>query len=83
MEKSLAYVRTNIGGWGVASIVFCAAGVVIPRKYPPCVFMPLLQISALTCSVVAAIRGNKRWLILSAITAILTAQSVLFILADC
>jgi hypothetical protein len=83
MEKLLAYVRTDIGRWGVASIVFCTAGFAVPPQYPLCIFMPLLQISALTCSVVAAIRGNKRWLILSAITAILTAQSVLFILVDC
>jgi hypothetical protein len=45
--------------------------------------MPLLQISALTCSVVGAIRGSKRWLILSAITAILSAQAILFIPVDC
>jgi hypothetical protein len=83
MEKSLAYVRTNISRWGVASIVLCAAAVAVPRQYPLCVFMPLLQISALTCSVVAAIRDNKRWLILSAITAILSAQAILFILVDC
>jgi len=41
MEKSLAYVRTNIGEWGVASVVFCATGVVVPPKYPLCAFMPL------------------------------------------
>ena len=83
MEKSLEYVRANIGGWGVAGVVFCVAGIVVPPKYPLCAFMPLLQILALTCSVAAAIRGNKRWLILSAITAVLTAQSVLFVLVDC
>jgi len=83
MEESLAYVRTNISRWGVASIVICAAAFAVPPDYPFCVFMPLLQISALTCSVVGAIRGSKRWLILSAITAILSAQAILFILVDC
>jgi len=59
MENSFVYVRTNISRWGVASIVLCTAAFAVPPQHPLCIFMPLLQISALTCSVVAAIRGKQ------------------------
>jgi hypothetical protein len=69
--------------WGISGIVLGAAALAIPPRYPLCILIPLLQISALTCTSVAAIRGNKLWLILSAISSLLVVQSVLFVLVDC
>jgi hypothetical protein len=83
MERFPAYIGANISKLGVSGIVLCTAAFAVPPHYPLCVFIPLLHISALICSCVAAIRGSKRWLIFSAIACLLVAQSVLFVLVDC
>ncbi len=82
MERSLAHA-SSIGKWGLSGIVLCAAAFAVPPRYPVCVLIPLLQISGLACSIVAAIRGCKTWLIVSVIAGLLSAQAILFVLVDC
>jgi len=81
MDRLLSHI--GISMWGISGIVLCAAALALSPRYPLCILIPLLQISALTCTSVAAIRGNKLWLILSAISSLLVVQSVLFVLVDC
>jgi hypothetical protein len=83
MEKSLSYISTNISKWGASGIAFCVAAFAVPPHYPLCVLSPLFQFSAVICGCMAAFRGSKRWLVLSAITTLLTAQAVVFVLVDC
>jgi hypothetical protein len=85
METShrLSHVGARINKWGAAGVVFCAASYAVPPHYPFCILLLILEISGLGCSIVAAIRGSKNWLILSAIASLLTAQTVLFVLVDC
>ena len=83
MDRLLSHIGISISMWGISGIVLCAAALAKPPRYPLCILIPLLQISALTCTSVAAIRGNKLWLILSAISSLLVVQSVLFVLVDC
>jgi hypothetical protein len=68
---------------GASGVVLCVAAFAVPPHYPLCVLIPLLQISALVCSSVAAIRGNELWLILTVIAGLLTVRAVLFVLVDC
>jgi len=42
----------------------------------------LLQLFALTCSIVAAVRGSKWWLLTSVLSAVLAAQGILGLLVE-
>ena len=83
MASSPVNIRTNVSGWGLSAIVLSFSALAIPPRHPLCILIPLLQISALACSAVAAIRGNKLWLVLTFIAGLLTVQAVLFVLVDC
>jgi hypothetical protein len=81
--KSRLGVDTKINKYGVSGIVFSVVAFAIPLRYPFCVLMPIGHLCALTCSIVAATRGSKLWLLLSAISALLVIQAVLAVLVEC
>lgn len=85
MDRLLSHIGISISirMWGISGVVLCAAALAIPPRYPLCILIPVLQISALACTSVAAIRGNTLWLIVSVISGVLIVQSVLFVLLDC
>jgi hypothetical protein len=73
----------KINKWGASGIVLCAVAFAVPFHHPLCLLMPFAQLSALTCSIIAAVRGSKYWLILSVMSALLTAQTVLAVFVEC
>ena len=82
--KSCSDVRAKINEWGVLGIVLCAGAFAIPASHwPQCTFYPLMHVSAFICSAIAAYRGHKSWLLLSAITGLLSAQAILATVIEC
>jgi len=79
----------NINYWGVCGIVLSAAGFILWSYYEAaslhlrCIPYTVLQLTALVCSIVAAMRGNKQWLWLSGILGILSAQALLALVVEC
>jgi len=76
-------ISDKINKWGVLSIALCAGAFAVPSHIPWCAVYPLLHILALACSIVAAVRGSKVWLVLSGLTALLTFQAVLALITEC
>jgi hypothetical protein len=74
---------SKISKFGIAAIGFCTVGFAVPFHAPLCLLMPVAFICALTCSIVAAVKGSKYWLILSVISAILVAQTILAVTVEC
>jgi hypothetical protein len=82
--KSCSDVRAKINEWGVLGIVLCAGAFAIPASHwPQCAVYPLMHISASISCAIAAYRGSKSWLLLSAITGLLSAQAILATVIEC
>jgi membrane protein YdbS with pleckstrin-like domain len=78
-----SFILARIKSWGAAGLLLLAASLVVPFRYPYCIPSLILQICALACSIVAALRESKWWWILSGITAILVAQMVFAVVVEC
>jgi hypothetical protein len=76
-------ISRRINKWGVLGIILCAAIYALPARYPFCLVVLLLLMSALSCSIVASVRGSRSWLILSVITGVMTVQAVIALLVEC
>lgn len=81
--ERLLKVISKLNKWGVASIGLYGVVFVIPPHWPWCALDPLIHLSALICSIVAAYRGNKAWLIASLILGLLTLQAILATAIEC
>jgi hypothetical protein len=55
----------------------------MPTHWPFYAFYPFAYISALVCSIIAAFRGNKSWLLFSATNGILAAGALLATIVEC
>ena len=77
-------VRANKANkWGLAGVLFCATVIAMPFRHPWCLLWPLGLAAAASCGIVAAIRGNKYWMILAVIAGLFAAQSVLAVMVEC
>ena len=81
----------KINGWGVASFALCGIAFTVQPIGARLLhdganlwlaLYTLLQISALTCSIVAAVRGSKGWFLMSLVTALLIVQAILALLVE-
>ncbi len=82
-------MRAN--SWGVSSIAFLAvAFVVVPtctrfvhdEKHLCLIPYVLFQVTALSCSIVAAVRGNKLWALISLLCGLLIFQTAFGLLVE-
>ena len=76
-------ITGKVNKYAVFAIALTTIAFAIPLTYPYCLLMPMAHICALGFSVVAAVRGNKRWLIFSAVSVLLIAQAVLAVCVEC
>src|SRR5437868_11687331 len=91
-DNSLAVLLTRlklrVNKAGVFSVALSVSAFVLAwnsatAAYVKCIPYTLLHLSALACSIVAAVRGSRNWLGLSVIYALLTAQAVFALLVEC
>jgi hypothetical protein len=88
--ESSSVTKPKLSPWGLSSIVLLLAsfgvGPTCQRIFHdlhPCLIPYILfQLFALSCGIVAGVRGNKWWLLTSALSAVLAAQGILGLLAE-
>jgi hypothetical protein len=87
MDKSKPESHSALGArinkWGVSGIALTALALAIPFRHPVCLLWPPTLLAALACCIVAAVRGNKLWPVLSVISAALAAQAALAVFVEC
>jgi hypothetical protein len=73
----------TINKWGLSSVALFGTAFLVPWRYPLCFFYVALNLLALTCGVVAAKRGSKYWVLVSAVSLFFCAQGVLALFVEC